>query len=114
MEFVLISFGLVAGLAIVLVLIARAYPGSGADLLGWRHTRPPELNAGLEEDDLRQLLEAQNAYKRKRGIAELSEADAQAMAREDEELRDRARRSRPAARGRPTSGPERRRRWQER
>ena len=37
------------------------------------------------------MIEAQNAYKRRRGAAELTEADVHRMAREQEELRDRAR-----------------------
>ena len=32
MDFILISFGMVALIVVLLVLLARAYPGSGADL----------------------------------------------------------------------------------
>jgi hypothetical protein len=91
MEFILISFGMVAALVVVLVLVARAYPGSGADLVDWRPTRSYEDEAMLELEDVRQMIEAQNAYRRKRGAPELTEEDARRMAREDEELRDRAR-----------------------
>jgi hypothetical protein len=89
MEFILISFGMVAALVVVLVLIARAYPGSGADLVDWRPTRSYEDEAELELEDVRQMIDAQNAYRRKRGAPELTEEDAQRMAREDEELRNR-------------------------
>jgi hypothetical protein len=91
MEFILISLGVVAALVVVLVLLARAYPGSGADLLDWRPTRSYEDEAMLELEDVQQMIEAQNAYRRKRGAPELTREDAQRMAREDEELRDRAR-----------------------
>ena len=93
MEFILISFGMVALLVIVLVLIARAYPGSGADLVDWRPTRSYEDEAMLEAEDLQQMIEAQNAYRRKRGASELTEADARRMAREDEDVRERGRAS---------------------
>jgi hypothetical protein len=93
MEFILISFGMVALLVLVLVLIARAYPGSGADLVDWKPTRSYEDEAMLELEDVQQMIDAQNAYRRKRGARELTEEDAHRMAREDEELRERARAS---------------------
>ena len=61
MEFILVSFGMVALLVVVLVLVARAYPGSGADLLDWKPTRSYEIEAQLEMDDVQQMIEAQNA-----------------------------------------------------
>jgi hypothetical protein len=91
MEFILISFGMVALLVIVLVLIGRAYPGSGADLVDWKPTRSYEDEAQLEMEDVQQMIEAQNVYRRKRGATELTEEDAHRMAREDEKLRERAR-----------------------
>ena len=93
MEFILVSFGMVALIVIVLVLLARAYPGSGADLVDWKPTRSYEDEVMLEQEDLQQMIDAQNAYRRKRGATELTEADAHAMAREDEALRERARAS---------------------
>ena len=93
MEFILISFAMVALLVIVLVAIGRAYPGSGADLVDWKPTRSYEDEAMLEMEDVRQMIDAQNAYRRKRGARELTEEDARRMAREDEELRERARAS---------------------
>ena len=90
-EFILISFGLVAGLVVVLVLLARAYPGSGADLLDWKPTRSYETEAMLELEDVQQMIEAQNAYRRKRGAPELTEEDANRMAEEDNAIREKAR-----------------------
>jgi hypothetical protein len=84
---------MVAVLVVVLVLIARAYPGSGADLVDWTPTRSYEDEAMLETEDVQQMIEAQNVYRRKRGAPELTEEDAHRMAREDEELRERARAS---------------------
>jgi hypothetical protein len=89
MGFMLISVGVIAFLVLCLVLVARAYPGSGADLVDWKPTRSPELEAQLELDDVQQMLDAQNEYRRRRGEAELTEEDAQRMAREDEAVRER-------------------------
>ena len=82
------GFMLVATLTCVfiigcLVLLARAYPGSGADLVDWKPTRSHEVEAQLEIDDVEQMIEAQNRYRRKRGAAEITEEDAERMARED-------------------------------
>lgn len=91
MEVVLVSGGMVVFLILVLVLIGRSYPGSGADLLDWKPTRDYETEAQLEQDDIAQMLEAQNAYRRRRGASELTEEDAERMAREDNEVRNRGR-----------------------
>jgi hypothetical protein len=92
MEFVLITLAMVAFIVLCLVLLARAYPGSGADLVDWRPSRSPELEAQLEMDDVSQMIEAQNKMRRRRGKPDLTEADAQRMAKEDEAVRERGRR----------------------
>lgn len=89
----LISFGAVALIVVLLMLLARAYPGSGADLVDWKPTRSHEVEAQLEVDDVAQMIEAQNMYRRKRGAPEMTHDDAERMAREDEEIRERARAS---------------------
>jgi len=92
-DFILITLGMVGLIVLCLVLLARAYPGSGADLVDWKPTRSHEVEAQLEVDDVQQMLEAQNEYRRRRGAPELTEDDANRMAREDEAIRERARRS---------------------
>jgi len=89
----LITLGMIGLIVLVLVLVARAYPGSGADLVDWKPTRSHELEAQLEIDDVQQMLAAQNEYRRRRGAPDLTEEDADRMAREDEAVRERARRS---------------------
>lgn len=91
MEFVLVTLGLVGLIVVALVLLARAYPGSGADLVDWRPTRSFEDEVRLEGQDVQQMLEAQNEYRRRRGARELSPEDAERMAREDERVRERQR-----------------------
>ena len=90
-EFFLVTIGMVAFIVLVLVLIARSYPGSGADLLDWKPTRDYETEFQLEEDDVAQMLAAQNEYRKRRGERELTELDAERMAREDQRVRERGR-----------------------
>ena len=92
MEFILVSLVMVGFIVLLLVLVARAYPGSGADLVDWRPTRSPEVEAQLEVDDVQQMIEAQNEMRRRRGARDLTEEDAQRMAKEDEAVRERGRR----------------------
>src|SRR3954452_405526 len=93
MDFILLTLGLVGFIVLVLVLLARAYPGSGADLVDWRPTRSYEDEARLETEDVQQMIEAQNEMRRRRGKPDLTRADASRMAREDEAIRERQRRS---------------------
>lgn len=67
---VLGGIGLAVGL---LVLLANLYPGSGADLLDWGPSRTHEHEIELEMQDVDQMIEAQNAYRRKRGEREVTE-----------------------------------------
>lgn len=91
MEFVLVTLGMIGFIVGVLVLVGRAYPGSGADLLDWKPTRDYEAEVQLEQDDVAQMLAAQNEYRRRRGASELTTDDAERMAREDNRVRERAR-----------------------
>lgn len=81
--------GLIVG---VLLLIGHYYPGSSAELVDWKPTRSPELEAQNEIDDVRQMLEAQNEMRRRRGAPEVDEVRLRAEV-EEEEL-DRLRRGR--------------------
>ena len=93
MDFILLTLGLIGFIVLVLVLLARAYPGSGADLVDWRPTRSYEDEARLESQDIQQMIEAQNEMRRRRGERDMTRADASRMAREDEAIRERQRRS---------------------
>jgi hypothetical protein len=91
MDYILITLGMVAFIVGVLVLLARAYPGNGSDLVDWKPTRDYESEINLEQDDIAQMIAAQNEYRRRRGARELDERDAQRMAREDQQVRGRGR-----------------------
>ena len=72
----------------IVIVIAQLYPGSGADILDWRPTRSYETEIELEMEDVQQMLEAQNAYRRKRGERELTEEEIRfGVAREESERR---------------------------
>ena len=73
--FPLIVLGGIAVTVGLLVLLARLHPGSGADLLDWGPTRSYEHEVELEMQDVEQMLEARNAYRRKRGEREVTEEE---------------------------------------
>jgi hypothetical protein len=93
MDFILLSLGMVGFIVLLLVLLARAYPGSGADLVDWRPTRSYEDEARLETEDIQQMIDAQNEMRRRRGKPDLKRSDVSQMAREDQEIRERQRSS---------------------
>ena len=71
----------------VLVVVGHYYPGSSADLVDWTPTRSPEVEAQNEIDDVRQMMEAQNEIRRRRGMPEWTEEDLRASVAEDERVR---------------------------
>jgi hypothetical protein len=91
--FVLGTLAILALIVGILLLIGHYYPGSSAELVDWRPTRSPEVEAQNEIDDLRQMLEAQNAMRRRRGAPEIDEAALRAEVEEEE--RERLRRGDP-------------------
>jgi hypothetical protein len=73
----------IGGLLVWLIFLGLYHPRSGADVLQWRPTRSPELEAQNEVDDLEQMLQAANDRRRARGDAELTEEMLQARVLED-------------------------------
>jgi hypothetical protein len=71
--FPLIVLGGIGIVVLVLVVVGRFYPGTGADILDWRPTRSYETEIELELQDVEQMIEAQNRYRRQRGEAEITE-----------------------------------------
>src|SRR5438874_919061 len=76
--FAVIILGGVGGIVVACLLLGKYYPGNGADILDWKPTRSPEVEAQNEIDDLAQMLEAANARRRRRGAPELTEESLQA------------------------------------
>jgi hypothetical protein len=92
MVFIALTLGLLVLLFVIMVVLARTFQGhSVADLLDWKPTRSPEVEAQNEVDDVQQMIDAQNALRRKRGAKEITEADVERQAREDQAIRARGR-----------------------
>jgi hypothetical protein len=82
--FVLASLGMVLFMVGVLVVVGHFYPGGSADLVDWKPTRSPQVEAENEIEDIRQMLEAQNEMRRRRGAPERSEAELRAEVEREE------------------------------
>lgn len=80
--FAIIMFGGVGALIIVLLLLGRFYPGSGADQLDWRPTRSAEQEVQNDIDDLQQMFDAANERRRRKGRPELALADVEQSTRD--------------------------------
>ena len=92
MALIALTLGLLVLLFLIMVALARAFEGNRvADIIDWKPTRSPEVEAQNEVDDVRQMIEAQNVYRRKRGIPEITEEDVERQAREDQARRARGR-----------------------
>ena len=92
MVFIALTLGLLVLLFVIMVALARLFEGNrAADFLDWKPTRSPEVEAQNEVDDVRQMIEAQNALRRKRGAKEITEADVQRQAQEDQAMRAKGR-----------------------
>jgi hypothetical protein len=84
MGFVLLTLGMLALIIGVLFVIGHFYQGSTADLVDWKPTRSPEVEAQNEIDDVRQMLEAQNEMRRRRGAPEVDEGALRTEVEEEE------------------------------
>jgi hypothetical protein len=92
MDLFLLTAVLVAALVVLIFLTARLFGDYRvADLLDWKPTRSPAVEAQNEIDDVQQMLDAQNEYRRRRGAKELTEEDVERQAKEDEAVRARGR-----------------------
>ncbi|HYH54778.1 MAG TPA: hypothetical protein VD761_11680 [Solirubrobacterales bacterium] len=91
MLFILGTLGILAFMIGVLVVVGHFYPASSASLVDWTPTRSPEVEAQNEIDDIRQMMEAQNEIRRRRGVPEMTEEELQASVAEDERMRLRGR-----------------------
>jgi hypothetical protein len=87
---VLATIGMLAFVIAVVVVVGRLYPGSSADLVDWRPTRSPQVEAENEIADVQQMLEAQNEMRRRRGAPERNEQELrdEVAAEEIERLRN--------------------------
>lgn len=75
-------------LFLIFVAIGKYHPVSGAQVLDWKPTRSPEVEAELELEDIDQMLEAQNERRRASGRPERTEDDVSMQVQEDREFID--------------------------
>jgi hypothetical protein len=85
--FILGTLGILAFMVGVLLVVGHYYPGSSAGLVDWVPTRSPEVEVQNEIDDVRQMMEAQNEMRRRRGAPEMTEEELHASVAEDERVR---------------------------
>jgi len=89
--FTLVSCGLVAAFFVTVVLLGVFSKRSALDILDWKPTRSPQVEAENEIDDVAQMLEAQNERRRRRGLPDRTEEEVAAEVRRDHaELNERA------------------------
>jgi len=70
--FFVMAVGVPLGLLIIAIAGAHFYGGGSEELLDWKPTRSPKREAELQLDEVRQMLAAQNRYRRQRGAPERS------------------------------------------
>jgi hypothetical protein len=86
--FTIVFGGLMVFFVVTVVLLGLFSQRSPRDYLDWQPTRSPEVEMENEIDDVAQMIEAQNAMKRRRGVPEISEEEMEARTRADaDELR---------------------------
>ena len=73
--FTLVSTVIVAGVFVTVILLGVFSKRSAFEILDWKPTRSPEAEAEGEADDIEQMIEAQNALRRRRGKPERSLED---------------------------------------
>jgi hypothetical protein len=80
--FTLVSGGIVALLVVGTVLLGVFSKRSALEILDWKPTRSPQVEAENEVDDLEQMIGAQNELRRRRGKPERTLEDVEAEWRE--------------------------------
>ena len=86
--FTVVFGGFLAFFIITILLLGMFSQRSPREFLDWKPTRSADVEAQNEIDDVDQMIEAQNAMRRRRGAAELTEQEIEARVREDrDELR---------------------------
>ena len=73
MGFVLGTVALVLSMVFIIVFVAHVSQRRDVELVDWKPTRSPDVEAQNEIDDVRQMVEAQNEMRRRRGAPELDE-----------------------------------------
>jgi hypothetical protein len=73
--FTVVFGGLIAFFVVTVLLLGVFSKRSPREFLDWKPTRSPELEMENELDDVQQMIDAQNAMRRRRGAPEIAEED---------------------------------------
>ena len=76
--FTLVTGGLIAFFLVGALLLGVFSKRSALEILDWKPTRSPEVEAANEVDDIEQMLAAQNEIRRRRGKPERTLKDVEA------------------------------------
>jgi hypothetical protein len=83
--FTVVFGGLLAFFVIAVLLLGLFSKRSATDILDWKPTRSPEAEAQNDVDDVTQMIEAQNAIRRRRGLPDRDEEEIEASVRRHQE-----------------------------
>jgi hypothetical protein len=87
--FTIICGGLLAFFLLATLLLGLFSKRSALEILDWKPTRSPELEAQNEVDDVAQMIEAQNELRRRRGKPERTQEEVELqLMRDQAELRE--------------------------
>ena len=93
--FTVIFGGTMLFFVVFVLLLGLFSKRSAIDILDWKPTRSPEVEAQNDIDDVQQMIDAQNAIRRRRGLPDRDEDEiADSVRRHREELAEQARRYR--------------------
>jgi hypothetical protein len=73
--FTVVCGGLLAFFVIAVLALGLFSKRSALDILDWKPTRSPDLEAANEIDDVAQMIAAQNELRRRRGKPERTQED---------------------------------------
>ena len=91
--FTVIFGGTLVFFIVFILLLGLFSRRSALDILDWKPTRSPEVEAQNDVDDITQMIEAQNELRRRRGLTERDEEAIEASVRRHrEELAEQRRR----------------------
>jgi hypothetical protein len=82
---VILFGGLMLVLLVAVVLLGLFSTRSPREFLDWKPTRSPEAEVENDIDDVAQMLEAQNAIRRRAGRPEVTEEEFEERVRRDHE-----------------------------
>jgi hypothetical protein len=82
--FTVVFGGLLAFFVVAVLLLGLFSQRSTRDILDWKPTRSPEVEAQNDLDDITQMIEAQNAIRRRRGLPDRDEEEIEATVRRHE------------------------------